>query len=324
MLPNGWSLCDVVTVNGSSVYGYSRVPSRIYLPWTVLSIHDGITENWARNIPKGGSFGTANLDQGDSILFNANFPVFANERDMLKYFSSRGTVINAMNYGTSIDDDITNGSDLPSFTQPWQQELWERVTNTPDCGIGSYGSGTNINDWSNNTSWISLDSLMNYARTLLDTYYKLIDDILNGIYDSNKEPPETYSDAWDDTISDGWDDVVEDSELPDENGDGETSGKNETNDNKDTETITTNLGNEIDVTPSKNHSVTTENPGPDGEPNSSIDIIDKNGNIKTRRWFGEDGKAIRDVDMTNHGNCSEHPEWPHEHIWDWSLDPPRQ
>ena len=118
MLPNGWSLCDVVTVNGSSVYGYSRVPSRIYLPWTVLSIHDGITENWARNIPKGGSFGTANLDQGDSILFNANFPVFANERDMLKYFSSRGTVINAMNYGTSIDDDITNGSDLPSFTQP--------------------------------------------------------------------------------------------------------------------------------------------------------------------------------------------------------------
>ena len=165
---------------------------------------------------------------------------------------------------------------------------------------------------------------MNYARTLLDTYYKLIDDILNGIYDSNKEPPETYSDAWDDTISDGWDDVVEDSELPDENGDGETSGKNETNDNKDTETITTNLGNEIDVTPSKNHSVTTENPGPDGEPNSSIDIIDKNGNIKTRRWFGEDGKAIRDVDMTNHGNCSEHPEWPHEHIWDWSLDPPRQ
>lgn len=102
---------------------------------------------------------------------------------------------------------------------------------------------------------------MNYARTLLDTYYKLIDDILNGIYDSNKEPPATYSDAWDDTISDGWDNVVEESELPDENGDGETSGKDESNDNEDTETITTNLENEIDVTPSKNHSVTTENPG---------------------------------------------------------------
>ncbi len=238
-----YTYLDVVTVNGSSVYGYSRVPSRIYLPWTVLSIHDGITENWARNIPKGGSFGTANLDQGDSILFNANFPVFANERDMLKYFSSRGTVINAMNYGTSIDDDITNGSDLPSFTQPWQQELWERVANAPDCGIGSYGSGSNINDWANDIPWISLDSLMNYARTLLDTYYKLIDDILNGIYDSNKEPPATYSDAWDDTISDGWDDVVEDSELPDENRDGETSGKDETSE-KDDENQSTSWYNE--------------------------------------------------------------------------------
>ena len=50
-----------------------------------------------------------------------------------------------------------------------------------------------------------------------------------------------------------------------------------------------------------------------GEPNSSIDILDKDGNIKTRRWFGPDGNQIRDIDYTNHGNPKTHPEWPHEH-----------
>ena len=33
-----------------------------------------------------------------------------------------------------------------------------------------------------------------------------------------------------------------------------------------------------------------------------FDILDKDGNISTRRWFDENGNAIRDVDMTNHGN----------------------
>ncbi len=78
-------------------------------------------------------------------------------------------------------------------------------------------------------------------------------------------------------------------------------------------TIKTNLGNEIDITPSKNHSTTTKNPGLEGKPNSSVDILDSNGNIKTRRWYGPDGKQIRDVDFTNHGNPKKHPEWPHEH-----------
>ncbi len=78
-------------------------------------------------------------------------------------------------------------------------------------------------------------------------------------------------------------------------------------------TVKTNLGNEIDITPSKNHSTTTKNPGLEGKPNSSVDILDSNGNIKTRRWYGPDGKQIRDVDFTNHGNPKKHPEWPHEH-----------
>ncbi len=77
--------------------------------------------------------------------------------------------------------------------------------------------------------------------------------------------------------------------------------------------IKTNLGNEIDITPSTNHSTTTTNPGLKGTPNSSVDILDNAGNIKTRRWFGPDGTQTRDVDFTNHGNSKMHPEWPHEH-----------
>lgn len=77
--------------------------------------------------------------------------------------------------------------------------------------------------------------------------------------------------------------------------------------------IKTNLGNEIDITPSSNHSTTSNNPGLKGAPNSSVDILDGNGNIKTRRWFGSDGIQTRDVDFTNHGNPKLHPEWPHEH-----------
>ena len=77
--------------------------------------------------------------------------------------------------------------------------------------------------------------------------------------------------------------------------------------------VKTNLGNEINITPSPNHSTTTKNPGLKGTPNSSVDILDANGGIKTRRWFGPDGSQIRDVDFTNHGNAKVHPEWPHEH-----------
>lgn len=76
---------------------------------------------------------------------------------------------------------------------------------------------------------------------------------------------------------------------------------------------TSNLGNEIDITPSANHTTTTKNPGLEGTPNSSIDIVDSAGNIKTRRWFDSDGMQMRDVDFTNHGNAKLHPEWPHEH-----------
>ncbi|WP_413232240.1 WXG100 family type VII secretion target [Paenibacillus sp. BJ-4] len=88
------------------------------------------------------------------------------------------------------------------------------------------------------------------------------------------------------------------------------------------QTLTSNKGTPIDVTPSSNHTSTITNPHPaKGEPNSSVDILDKNtGEIKTRRYYDENGRAIRDVDYTNHGNSKQHPEWPHEHVFEWKED----
>lgn len=72
------------------------------------------------------------------------------------------------------------------------------------------------------------------------------------------------------------------------------------------------------------HSVTTgRNLPTSSRPNSSMDLVDENGNIKTRRYFGPDGRAIRDVDFTDHGNPKMHPKVPHEHDWDWTKKPPR-
>jgi len=90
----------------------------------------------------------------------------------------------------------------------------------------------------------------------------------------------------------------------------------------DKEAVNTNKGNEIDITPTENYSSSDKNPGPKGKPNSSVDILDKNGKIKTRRWYNSKGNAYRDVDMTNHGNPKKHPEFPHVHIWDWSKGYP--
>ncbi|MEC0192289.1 polymorphic toxin-type HINT domain-containing protein, partial [Paenibacillus apiarius] len=83
------------------------------------------------------------------------------------------------------------------------------------------------------------------------------------------------------------------------------------------QTVTSNKGNPFDVTPTKNHSTVTVNPKPTGgQPNSSVDIVDpKTGELLTRRWYGPDGRAIRDVDYTHHKNPKTHPEAPHEHRW---------
>ena len=103
---------------------------------------------------------------------------------------------------------------------------------------------------------------------------------------------------------------------------GSSSGKENTSDEGkgDSETVTSNKGNVYDNTPSSNHSTTSGNPIK-GEPNSSVDILDKNGNVVRRRWFDSEGNAMRDLDYTNHGNPKTHPEWPHEHIWEGGRSP---
>ena len=88
--------------------------------------------------------------------------------------------------------------------------------------------------------------------------------------------------------------------------------------------ITNNIGREIDITPSNHHTSVFKNPGPRGTPNSSVDILDEAGNIVTRRWYDSNGKAYRDVDMTNHRNSKTHPEYPHEHFWNWTDETPKR
>ena len=108
---------------------------------------------------------------------------------------------------------------------------------------------------------------------------------------------------------------VDPSEYSEQCGTGSESGK---------KTIKSTLGNEIDVTPSSKHTSVNKNPGPYGEANTSVDILDAEGNIKTRRWYDSDGKAYRDVDMSDHGNPKEHPEVPHEHTWEYNNGKPKR
>lgn len=48
--------------------------------------------------------------------------------------------------------------------------------------------------------------------------------------------------------------------------------------------------------------------------------MDNSGNVVTRRWYDTNEKAVRDVDLTNHGIPKTHPEWPHEHIWKYGKN----
>ncbi|SFS41399.1 RHS repeat-associated core domain-containing protein [Marininema halotolerans] len=74
----------------------------------------------------------------------------------------------------------------------------------------------------------------------------------------------------------------------------------------------------------KNHSVWSERvynqlPARGQKPNSSMDWIDKRGNLDTRRYFDENGDAILDIDFSNHGHPKYHPVVPHAHDWDWTI-----
>ena len=57
-----------------------------------------------------------------------------------------------------------------------------------------------------------------------------------------------------------------------------------------------------------------------GQPNTSEVEYNSNGVVVRRRFFGSDGRAMKDIDYEAHHG---HPA-PHAHDWDWSESPPRQ
>jgi hypothetical protein len=57
-----------------------------------------------------------------------------------------------------------------------------------------------------------------------------------------------------------------------------------------------------------------------GNPNTSRELRNDDGDLIQRRFYGGDGKAIKNVDYDHdHGSGQ-----PHAHDWDWTKDPPRQ
>ena len=54
-----------------------------------------------------------------------------------------------------------------------------------------------------------------------------------------------------------------------------------------------------------------------GKPNSKRSLF-KDGKLIQERIYDENGQAKTDIDYTDHGNPSKHPEVPHEHKWDWT------
>ena len=59
----------------------------------------------------------------------------------------------------------------------------------------------------------------------------------------------------------------------------------------------------------------------EGPPHGSLDLRDDRGNLVQRRYFGEDGRASKNVDFGHdHTGVGD----PHVHDWDWTLTTPRQ
>ena len=54
-----------------------------------------------------------------------------------------------------------------------------------------------------------------------------------------------------------------------------------------------------------------------GEPDSYQDLYDHNGELKQRRFYDPDGKAIKDIDYKHSG---EGHVFPHNHFWRWIGD----
>lgn len=59
-----------------------------------------------------------------------------------------------------------------------------------------------------------------------------------------------------------------------------------------------------------------ENLPTEGEPNSTKDLLNPDGTIKKKRYYGPNGKAIKDTDYSHPGKH----EFPHNHDWEWDGD----
>lgn len=55
-----------------------------------------------------------------------------------------------------------------------------------------------------------------------------------------------------------------------------------------------------------------------GNPNTSVVRRDRRGKIIQRRFYGGDGKAIKNIDYDHDHGAGK----PHAHDWDWTQDPP--
>lgn len=51
-----------------------------------------------------------------------------------------------------------------------------------------------------------------------------------------------------------------------------------------------------------------------GEPNSVTKVI-RNGRVDQERYYDECGDVYLDIDYSDHGNSTNHPIVPHQHIW---------
>ena len=56
----------------------------------------------------------------------------------------------------------------------------------------------------------------------------------------------------------------------------------------------------------------------EGTPSSTVNLYSKDGILLQRRYYGTDGKALKDIDFSHGGNHT----FPHTHIWDWSSGKP--
>ncbi|MBS0210372.1 MAG: hypothetical protein JSS27_15615 [Planctomycetes bacterium] len=57
-----------------------------------------------------------------------------------------------------------------------------------------------------------------------------------------------------------------------------------------------------------------------GAPNSSVTLKDDAGAPLRRRFFGSDGRAVKDIDYDHDHGAGV----PHAHDWDYTKTPPRQ